>query len=188
MFSRLFARADTEEEKALNVYAAIVAQARHPNLYRQFGVPDTPEGRLEMILLHAVILFHRLRREGAEGEAMSQSVFDVFIGDMDRSLREMGVGDLGVPKRMKAIGRSFYGRADAYGEPISKSDPAGLANAIQRNLFPEESSEAGPSARDLARYALAASAALSERSMESIAAARLDLPAPAANRADEADG
>lgn len=187
MFSRLFARADTQEEKALAVYSAIVAQARHPDLYREFEVPDTPEGRLEMILLHTVILFHRLRREGAEGTALSQGVFDVFIADMDRSLREMGVGDLGVPKRMKAIGRSFYGRADAYGEPISMTDHDALAAAIQRNLFPEAAeAETGQAATALAGYVLAISAALGKRSMEAITNAKFDLPAPLESRPAEA--
>lgn len=178
MIGRWFRPVTPEDERADTVYRAIVAQARQPDLYRRLGVPDTVEGRLEMIFLHSVLVFHRARREDESGNELAQKVFDVFVADMDRSLREMGIGDLGVPKRMKRIGQSFYGRADAYGGPISTADRQGLAAALQRNLFPEADEDPAAFVR-LAGYVLAAADALGEQTFERISAGEIAFPEPA---------
>src|ERR1700739_217780 len=95
------------------VYGAIVAQARLPGFYLAYGVPDTVEGRFDMIVLHLVLLFRRLARE-AEFRELAQGIFDRFCNDMDHNLREMGVGDQSVPKEMRRLGEAFYGRAGVY--------------------------------------------------------------------------
>src|SRR6476620_11735781 len=82
------------------VYGAIVSQSRQPIFYEKWGVPDTVTGRFDMISVHMALLFRRLRQEKKAGTEFSQAVFDLFFKDMDRSLREMGVGDLGVPKKI----------------------------------------------------------------------------------------
>ncbi len=87
-----------------------------------------------MIVLHAVLVLRRLRREGEEGGALGQALFDVMMEDMDRSLREMGVGDLGVGKRVKAMARAFYGRAAAYEAALGSAGGV-LAATLRRNLF-----------------------------------------------------
>jgi cytochrome b pre-mRNA-processing protein 3 len=138
MIGSFIGKSRASERFARDLYATIVAQARQPALYGRFRVPDTIDGRFEMVVLHTVLLFHRLRREGQEGQDLSQRVFNLFVTDMDMSLREMGVGDLGVPKRMKDVGRSFYGRIDAYGKPLADLDQPRLCEALQRNLFPAE--------------------------------------------------
>lgn len=184
MFAKLLGRSRAEDEATMDLYHAIVAQARQPVLYQRFGVPDTVDGRFEMIVFHSVLFFHRLQREDKAGQALAQGVFDVFVADMDRSLREMGVGDLGVPKRMKKVGTSFYGRVDAYGGPLAKSDRAGLAEALQRNLFPEEPAE--PLKTDcLAAYGLAAAAELDGQSFSDLAGGKVAFPDPAASLAGE---
>lgn len=177
VFSKILGRSRNDDEIAAKLYGAVVAQARQPDFYRRLGVPDSIDGRLEMILLHLVILFHRLRRDDEAGQAIAQIVFDRFATDMDRSLREMGVGDFGVPKRMKTIGRSFYGRLDGYGRPIAESDWAALRGALQRNLWPDEEGERAE-ADDLVAYAERAVAELRGQSFEAIAGGEIVFPSP----------
>src|ERR1700709_1430457 len=95
------------------IYGMIVAQAREPLFYAGLGVPDTVNGRYDMLLLHLWMVLRRLRT-AEDGADLSQALFDHFCGDMDDNLREMGVGDLTVPKRMQKFGEAFYGRAAAY--------------------------------------------------------------------------
>jgi cytochrome b pre-mRNA-processing protein 3 len=84
------------------LYGAIVAQARSPSFYRDYGVPDTVGGRLDMIILHLVLLLARLKGESAQAAALGQHVFDAFCRDIDDNFREMGVGDLAVPREMRS--------------------------------------------------------------------------------------
>lgn len=139
--SGLFKRSKYKDQ-AHGLYLAVVEQARRPAFYRRHGAPDTLDGRFEMILIHAVMLLRRLRDEGEAGAELGQAVFDVMLDDMDQSLREMGVGDLAVGRRVKAMARAFFGRAAAYEAALSTSDEdadddAGeaLMAALGRNLF-----------------------------------------------------
>jgi cytochrome b pre-mRNA-processing protein 3 len=117
------------------VYGAIVAQARHPAFYRDYGVPDTTTGRFEMIVVHLALVLRRL--VGAPGGTgpLGQGVFDAFCRDMDGNLREMGVGDLAVPKEMWRMAEAFYGRAAAYDRALDMGDATALAQALGRNVF-----------------------------------------------------
>lgn len=151
-----FRRPSESDAIAARLYGAIVAQARSPALYSDFGVPDTVDGRFEMVVLHLVLVLERLRSGDSAEEALAQPVFDLWCVDMDRSLRELGVGDLGVPKRMKDMTQRFYGRAAAYRAALAAGDEVGLADAIARNVFGKDA----PGAASLAGYALAATAAL----------------------------
>ncbi len=116
------------------LYAALVAQSRRPVFYRDFAVADTPAGRFEMIAVHACLVLHRLKGEGTAAAALAQKVFDVMFADMDQNLREMGIGDLAVGKRVKRLAQGFYGRIAAYERGIESPDPAVLAAALSRNL------------------------------------------------------
>ncbi len=131
--TRLFRRSQLLD-RAHRLYGRALAQARHEAFYRDCGVPDTLDGRFETIALHAILVLRRLHREGEEGGALGQALFDVMMDDMDRSLREMGVGDLGVGRRVKAMARAFYGRARAYEAALAAGDGA-LGDALRRNLF-----------------------------------------------------
>lgn len=134
MLRRLFRRVH-EDDQVHALYAKIVAQARQPEFYRDGGVPDTPEGRFDLIVLHVVLVLRRLRNDGETGNALAQSLFDVFMADMDGSLRELGVSDLGVPKRVRAMAEAFYGRAAAYDQALDRRDREQLLSALERNLF-----------------------------------------------------
>lgn len=130
----LFSKRD-DEDPVRTLYGAIVRQARQPAFYRICGVPDTPDGRFDMIALHAVLVLRRLRPEGEAGRPLAQALFDQMFADMDENLREMGVGDLSVGKRIKAMARAFYGRLAAYDAAITADDRATAARALERNLF-----------------------------------------------------
>jgi len=137
------------------IYGMIVAQAREPLFYRAFAVPDTVNGRFDMVLLHLWMVLRRLRLvEG--GAALSQALFDHFCADMDGNLREMGVGDLTVPKRMHKFGEAFYGRSAAYEAALAAGGEP-LAQALCKNIL--NGSEIDK-ARQLAAYADAAIVAL----------------------------
>ncbi len=163
MFQRLFRRSDRDATEPL--YLAIVAQARQPVFYEELRAPDTPEGRFDMIVLHMILVIRRIRREGEGGRHFAQRLFDTLFRDMDRSLREMGVGDLVVPKRIRAMGEAFYGRARRYDPALDAADEAELAAGLAANLFVREPDE---EARRLARYALAAERSLAEATVDDI--------------------
>jgi cytochrome b pre-mRNA-processing protein 3 len=133
------------------LYGAIVAQARSPGFYRAYGVPDTAEGRFEMIVLHLVLLFRRLTGDPNGDCGLTQSVFDRFCLDMDHNLREMGVSDLAVPKQMRKLGEAFYGRAEAYERALSTQGGEPLVSALARNVF-AEGGVPSPKASRLAAY------------------------------------
>jgi cytochrome b pre-mRNA-processing protein 3 len=160
-----------------SLYGAIVAQARAPSFYAAYLVPDTVAGRFDMIVLHLALVLRRLRREPAEFKALGQGVFDLFCADMDHSLREMGVGDLAVPKQMRRLGEAFYGRALAYDRALDAQSEDLLAPALARNVFPAASGTP-PGATRLAGYARAAEACLNGQLGVTIATGVLRFPDP----------
>ena len=148
-------------EHAHALYVAVVEQARRPVFYARLGVPDTLDGRFDMIVLHAFVVLRRLRRIGPEGVATGQTLFEVMFADMDRNLREMGVGDLGVGRRVKAMTKAFMGRVGAY-ERACAAGGASLGAALERNVYRSDAAIARAEAQILADY--------TERSMQSLAA------------------
>ncbi len=167
MFSLFGSRAATREVPAL--YGAIVERARHPVFFADWGVPDTVFGRFEMVALHVFLVLRRLKAGSAREEALAQRLFDVFFADVDRSLRELGVGDLSVPKKVKGLAKGFYGRIVAYDKAMDAGDRAALAAALDRNVG-DPAAERPLDAARLAAYAVAQDAALSGHPVERIAA------------------
>lgn len=128
------------EDAAHGLYSALVVQARAPAFYALGGVPDSVDGRFDMIALHTFLVVRRLSGADATPDeaGLSQALFDLMFADMDRNLREMGVGDLGVGKKIRVMVSAFYGRAKAYedGLAASVSDvPDLLVDALRRNLY-----------------------------------------------------
>ncbi len=156
------------------IYGMIVTQAREPLFYRDLGVPDTVNGRFDLLVLHLWMVLRRLRAvEG--GAALCQALFDRFCEDMDANLREMGVGDLTVPKRMQAFGEAFYGRSAAYDLAVAEGREE-LAQALCKNILDGGQIE---NARRLAYYAEAAIAALAGLDDATMQRASWRFPSPA---------
>lgn len=160
------------------LYGVIVAQSRRADFYTDFGVPDTLEGRFEMLLLHTVLTCHRLKDGDDTARAMSQEIFDTFAADMDRTLRELGVGDLSVPKKMKKIGEAFYGRAAAYDSALASDEPDVLAGALMRNVYAAGEAPPSADAMALAAYVRAAAAGLAATPPAAFARGALAFPEP----------
>jgi cytochrome b pre-mRNA-processing protein 3 len=132
------------ERAGFALYTAAVGQARDPYYYAALGVPDSLDGRFDMVALFAFLLVDRLRTDDdARGPLLAQAVFDAMFADMDQNLREMGVGDLSVAKRVKAMWTAFNGRCHAYVDALALGDAAALESALARNVWRSETVPAG---------------------------------------------
>src|SRR5665213_661016 len=129
----LFRRNPLRETTSL-AYRHVVEYARRPVFFTECGVPDTLDGRFELMCLHAFLYLHRLKSEGDSGQALGQSFFDLMFADFDRSLRELGTGDLSVGREVKQMAQAFYGRIRAYERGLDGRDDE-LRAALTRNLF-----------------------------------------------------
>jgi len=174
MLSRLFSRKGKVDTIAPFLYGVIVAQARSPALYSDFSVADTVSGRFEMVVLHLMLISRRLQSGGEPARKVGQDVFDHFCRDMDKSLRELGVGDLSVPKHMRRVGEAYYGRAKAYEPGLSTANSEALAEAVARTVFPDDSQP--EAAIGLAAYAVAAAGRLEKQDENEIIAGKPDFP------------
>lgn len=156
------------------LYEAIVAAARQPHFYSVWGVPDTPLGRYEMLSLHMFLILERARGRQGPLADVTQELTDEFFKDMDHSLRELGIGDISVPKRMKKLARMFYGRAEACREAVTAGDRTALAAALARNIQPQQGE--WPHAASLAAYVFDASIRLAGQGDEELLAGRIAFP------------
>ncbi|WP_349368393.1 ubiquinol-cytochrome C chaperone family protein [Salinarimonas sp.] len=167
-----FFRRDPRRELIESLYTRVAQAARQPGLYLDAGVPDTVEGRFECLALHVVLVFRRLRTLPAPASDVSQDLADAFFRSLDQSLREMGVGDLSVPKKMKTLAEAFYGRAHAYDAALDARDADALAAVLARNVTGGEEP-----AHRLAAYALEAEDALKGQDLDGILASGPVFPA-----------
>jgi cytochrome b pre-mRNA-processing protein 3 len=158
------------------VYTAIVAQSRQPVFYADWGVPDTVTGRFDMISLHLSLLFRRLRVEKQAGHEFSQALFDLFFKDMDRSLREMGVGDMGVPKKVRKMSEIFYGLMTNLNEAMDRNDRPGVEAVLRRNVYGETDSA---HVAELAAYLFTQYDKLAGQPLADITGGRLEMAAAA---------
>jgi len=165
-----FKRKSRPTEPVYAAYNAIVAQSRQPKFYAEWDVPDTVTGRFDMISIHMCMVFRRLRAETGQGNPFTQDLFDLFFNDMDRSLREMGVNDVSIPKRIQKMGNIFYGLVAKMTEAIDNEDKKLLSDVIDRNLFDEEKSEA---ATALADYIFDIASTLDVQKSDDITAGKL---------------
>jgi cytochrome b pre-mRNA-processing protein 3 len=166
-FARVFRR-NKYRETAHQLYVQIVEQARQPFLYSRLGVPDTLDGRFEMVVLHAYLVLRRLKT-ASEAAELAQSVFDTMFADLDRVLREMGTGDLSVGAQVKRMASGFYGRAAAYDGGLDGTGD--LQAALRRNVFGTVESRSDDLAA-LADYVRGQAAALCERPIAEFLAGR----------------
>jgi cytochrome b pre-mRNA-processing protein 3 len=167
LLERLF-RPRPAREAGRALYAFAVAQARRPAHYADLGVPDTPEGRFELYSLHVLLLLERLRGQSAEASEVSQNLFDTYLKDLDHALRELGVGDLSVGRKMRKLGEAFYGRGKSFEAAVAAlPDPRPLEAFLVRTVYAEADASAAPR---LVAYVLAQRAALADQPLEALIA------------------
>lgn len=162
---------DTPAVEAL--HAALVDAARRPGLYAHLTVPDTPWGRIESVMLHVLLVVRRL--SGADTQVTAHALVEHMFAEFDRGLRQVGVGDLSVPKKMQGLGGDWLARIEVYGPPLDARDETALAEALARNVLGEP--ESPEKARALSRHILACEQVLRATEPADIAAGRIGWPA-----------
>lgn len=165
---------------ARDLHMRIVEQSRLPAFYQHCAVPDTLDGRFDMIALHGFLVLHRLRelgtQEGASAKDLSQELFNVMFGDMDRGLRDLGSSDVRTPKRIKDMMSAFYGRVKAYEDGLATHDGA-LAEALERNIFRAADVGEGPP-RLIAEYLRHEAESMGKQTLPDLLAGRVEFGPP----------
>jgi cytochrome b pre-mRNA-processing protein 3 len=150
------------------LYARAVEQSRSAALYADYGAPDTVEGRFEIYTLHVVLLLERLRGHGDQAAETSQSLFDTYVKALDHALRELGVGDLSVGKKMRRLGEAFYGRGKSYASAFAALPAtAELEALLTRTVFADAES---PRTAELTAYVMRQRAALANQPLDGLLA------------------
>ncbi|MFC3124776.1 ubiquinol-cytochrome C chaperone family protein [Pseudoroseomonas globiformis] len=165
---RLFRRAPLERQ-GFQLYTAAVGAARHPAFFARIGVADSLDGRFDLVGLHVALLIRRLRQEAdPRGGQLAQAVFDAMFADMDHNLREMGVGDMSIARRVKAMWEAFHGRAKAYDASLDAGDAAALSEALLRNVWRGSLPTDGSGPARLAQFVLRTETELTQQSFEDL--------------------
>jgi cytochrome b pre-mRNA-processing protein 3 len=167
IFQWLFGRKKADPSEAL--YGAIVAAARQPKFYAEWLVPDTLDGRFDVLVLHVFLVLDRLRGFGAEADVLRQALTDRFFAQMDSALREVGVGDLAVGKKVRKMAEAFFGRSTAYTNAMAKGELE-MSEALARNVYAEADAT---HAHDLAKWSLKARRELEKLNYDDIASGRV---------------
>ena len=155
MIFNLFLKPPVPPDAVHETYRSIVSQSRQVKFYADWGVPDTVTGRFDMVSLHLALYLRRLKTEPAARD-FTQALVELFFKDIDSSIRELGVTDLGVPKKVKAMGNVFYGLASVLDPALDSGDAAEIEAVLVRNVYGAPNAGAAP----LAAYLLDESARL----------------------------
>ena len=167
MLQNLF-RTRPRERVGQLLYEAAVRQARDPAFYTRFGVADRIDARFELYTLHVLLLVMRLRDEGDRGAEAGQELFNTYVSALDHALRELGVGDISVGKKMRKLGESLYGRMTAWEPALRAGDAPALSASLARNVYESEDASTGEA---LGAYAFASRARLAAQSFDALTAA-----------------
>jgi cytochrome b pre-mRNA-processing protein 3 len=173
MMFRLFQRS-ANREMIEGIHGKIVAAARHPALFTDYGIEDSLEGRFEAVTLHAALVLRRLSRMEAPAPEIAEDLTDAIFRSIDAALREAGVGDISVPRHMKNFARAFFGRAAAYDRALG-CETIALEAALARNVY-----DGRGNPDRLARYVKAADEALAGASLDALIAGKIPFPEPSA--------
>jgi len=176
MIFGLFKKKNHNQSIVNRQYAALTSTARIPFFYTDLDVPDTVMGRFELLAVVMILFFRRTAKSASSGQELAQEIVDAFFQDIDHSIRELGIGDQSVPKRMKKLAGMFYGRLETYATALEEKSVEKLASALQRNIYPENPD--APSMRGLAEWMITAEAALAEVSEDEISRGGAVLPHP----------
>ena len=173
-----FTHRSSHTRTAREIYGSIVASARQETFFAKWGVPDTREGRFEMLALQVALVMRRLGRAGAEGAALARTLGETFITDMDDNMREIGISDIVVPRKVKAAAAALYDRHRDYGRALDTGDTNALAQLIGASIS-GSSDLPGLDQDALARYAETLSGGLDVTTDADCCAGPLPLPWPA---------
>ncbi len=176
LLAKLFRRSNAHEDAAVRLYATLVEKARDPAFYSRLAVPDTVNGRYDMVVVHAMLVLRRLRGEGQDAEKTGRALLELLFQDMDQSLREMGVGDMGIARHIKKMGKAMFGRAEAY-EAGLDGDESTLAAALKDNVY-RQSQPTADQLAIMALYMRRASEHLSTQGAPDIVAGSVNLQIP----------
>jgi len=160
--------------RSARLYGAAVQAARNHKWYIEFEVPDTVDGRFDMLALHLFLLQNRLR-DAPGGDAVMQEVLETFVADMDQNLRQLGIGDPSMGREIRAMVEAVHGRFAAYATGLADTTADGLSMALARNVY-RDGNRDGPAQEALAAYVRGAAAHLAETPLADILAGRLCLP------------
>ncbi len=180
-------------DSAHALYSAIMGQARRPEFYLNAQIPDSFDGRFDLLVVHVFLVMRRLKQDGGEhGPRLSQYLYDVMFADMDRMWREQGVGDIGVGHRVNRMSKAFLGRIVAYETALESGEADVLADALRRNLYGSLGGPGDPDRQAVLRmveYVRREDAALAGRPLENFVAGAIAFgPPPGANGFDPPPG
>lgn len=177
MIFGLFRKRNHNRIIVVRQYEALTAMARQPVFYTDYDVPDTVMGRFELLSVVMILFFRRTRASATSGQELAQEIVDAFFEDIDYSIRELGIGDNSVPKRMKKLAGMFYGRLESYAAAMDGTDREALAAALRRNVHPK-AGEGAPAMLGLADWMVTAEAHLADVTEAEIATGSATLPLP----------
>jgi cytochrome b pre-mRNA-processing protein 3 len=177
MIFGLFRKRNHNQIIVVRQYDVLTSMARQPGFYTDYDVPDTVMGRFELLSVVMILFFRRTRSSETSGQELAQEIVDAFFEDIDYSIRELGIGDNSVPKRMKKLAGMFYGRLESYAAAMDGNDRTALAVALQRNIYPK-AGEGAPPMTALADWMMTAEAHLAGVTETEIATGSATLPQP----------
>jgi cytochrome b pre-mRNA-processing protein 3 len=176
-FADFFRRSNPYQDAAGLLYAALVEKARDPVFYTSLGVSDTVNGRFDMVVIHAMLVLRRLRGHGDAADRTGKALLELLFRDMDQSLREMGVGDMGVGRHIKKMAKALFGRAEAYEAGLDSADSGVLIQALKDNLYRQGAPDDAVMSR-MAEYVRRAAAHVGQADVAGIMAGRINLGVP----------
>lgn len=177
MIFGLFRKRNHNQIIVVRQYEVLTSMARQAVFYTDYDVPDTVMGRFELLSVMMILFFRRTRSSVTSGQELAQEIVDAFFEDIDYSIRELGIGDNSIPKRMKKLAGMFYGRLESYATAMDGNDRAALAVALRRNIYPKADENAA-SMDALAGWMIAAEAHLATVTEDHIATGSATLPLP----------
>ncbi len=173
----LFKPQNLYEQDALRIYALLLEQTRRTVFYERYGVPDTLDGRFDLLVLHVFLYLERLISAGEVTQDLRQALFDVMFADMDQSLRESGIGDMGVPKHMKRMMTGFNGRMHAYAEALASGvKQKAFEEALRRNLYATAKDVKDTEIAAIKEYVYRFCSVLQEQNLDDIMTGKAELP------------
>lgn len=178
LLKRLFGGGRDNRRAAAEFFGAIVAQARRPEFYSALGVPDSLDGRFDMVALHVFLVMRRLKGQGADAAAWSQKIYEVMVADFEASVMELGVGDSGISRKVKTMARGMAGRIQAYDEALARDDDAALEVALDNNVYGTVMASDPAALAVLAGYVRAAEASLASQPLGQLMSGIVRFPDP----------